>query len=84
MFFNNNFIYHKRQFLPKIICTSIIDFFEKNPNKQKGYVYSGENDLTINDQVKDSIDLTVNFNKNKSFQKNRLRYIGIGRFNTIT
>lgn len=65
MFFNENFIYHKRQHLSKKSCTSIINFFERNPNKQRGYVYSGKNDLSINKQVKDSIDLTVNFNRNQ-------------------
>ena len=65
MFFNNNFIYHKKQCLPKTLCTSIIDFFDENPNKQKGCVYSGINDLNVNSEVKDSIDLSINFNKNQ-------------------
>lgn len=65
MFLNNNFIYHKKQCLPKTLCTSIIDFFDKNPNKQKGCVYSGINDLNVNSEVKDSIDLSINFNKNQ-------------------
>jgi hypothetical protein len=65
MFFNNNFIYHKKQCLPKTLCTSIIDFFDENPNKHKGCVYSGINDLNVNSEVKDSIDLSINFNKNQ-------------------
>jgi len=59
----NDFIYHKKKGLPDSLCISLIDFFEKHPNKQKGYVYHGLNNLGIASSAKDSTDLTINFNK---------------------
>ena len=63
--FKSDFIYHRKNCLPKELCTSIIDFFEKNPNKTNGYVYSGINDVTVNKEVKDSTDISINFNKSE-------------------
>ena len=75
--FKSDFIYHRKNCLPKELCTSIIDFFEKNPNKTNGYVYSGINDVTVNKEVKDSTDISINFNKSEEliiFKQSILSY----------
>lgn len=59
----SNFIYHKKRGLSDKLCNSIIDFFEINPNKSKGCVYSNSNTLDIDTSAKNSTDLTVDFNK---------------------
>lgn len=64
---NKNFIHYKKKCLPNLLCKSIINFFEQNPNKQNGYVYSKNNDLIVNHDVKDSTDLTINFNKTQEY-----------------
>ena len=69
MFINSNqdFIYHKKGFVPSSVCESIIDYYENHPLKVPGVVYTGVNgDLVIDREVKDSMEVGCDFSTSQT------------------
>lgn len=58
--FDDGSLFIQLTYIDVTICKDLIEYFEKNPNKKPGAVYSGSNDfLTVNTTVKKSTDLSI-------------------------